>query len=156
MLLIDGYNVLFARGVMKDVREAREKFIARIESYCARTGQRARIYFDSREGPLRGRKAHVEIQYVASGETADDAILRAVRGTEDRTEFRVVSSDRAVADGARKRKAEVTAALDFLNDIEAPAPPAAEPKAKREGISQAEAEYWLKEFGMQGGGDEAR
>ncbi len=155
MLLIDGYNVLFARGgVGDDVRGAREALVGRIDAYCARTGQRARIYFDSRHGPMRGRLGSVEVYHVDASETADDAIVRAVDGTDDRTAYRVVSSDHAVADAARKRQMAVTSSEDFLREMEPPSGEAL-PEAKREGISEGEAKVWLRRFGM-GGVDEAR
>lgn len=156
MLLIDGYNVLFARGIVRDVPKARKRLLRQIESYCARTGQRARVYFDCREGPLRGRLPHVEIYYVAAGETADHAIGRAVSQTADRTAYHVVSSDREVADMAKKRHMAVTPSEDFLKMLGPQAEGAAEPPAKREGVSDAEAKYWMREFGLEGNSDEAR
>lgn len=156
MLLIDGYNVLFARGVMKDVARAREGLVARIDAWCGRSGRKARIFFDSREGPLRGRRNLVEILYVAAGDTADAAIGRLVAGTADRTAYRVVTSDREIADAARKRNVDVLSSEEFLRELEGPTRPEEEPRAKRDGISDGEARYWMNEFGLPGNDHEAQ
>ena len=156
MILIDGYTLLFARGVMRNVDAARERLIDAVEAYCVRTGQRARIYFDSRIGPVRGRRANVEILFVAAGETADAAITSALAATDDRTAFHVISSDREIAEAARKRHAAVTASTDFLRELAKPAGAGGEPRAKTEGISDGEAEYWLREFGIDEEGDASR
>jgi hypothetical protein len=89
----------------------------------------------------------VEVRYVAAGVTADDAIAEAVAKTEDRTAYRVVSSDRAVADAARRRKMDVVSSADFLREMTPPVREA-DPPEKSAGISDAEAKAWMRRFGF--------
>ncbi len=155
MLLIDGYNVLFVHGVPSDIPRAREAFLWLVESYCARSGQRARVFFDRRGESMCSRLQHVDVRFTGNGQTADDAIMGLVDATNDRTGYRVVSSDRQIADAARKRKIDVTASKDFLKEIEPAAVKDADPAEKRDGISAAEAKVWMRTFGL-GEGHEAR
>lgn len=147
MLLIDGYNVLFAAGPFDDMRAAREELVRQIDGWCGRNRQKARIYFDSSAGPLRGRLARVEVFYVAAGTTADDAIAHAIEGCGDRTRFTVVSSDRAVAGAAEKRRMRVIESKAFLETLR-PTSIEGDPREKTDGISEGEAKAWLKRFGM--------
>ncbi|MBI2931762.1 MAG: NYN domain-containing protein [Planctomycetes bacterium] len=148
MFLIDGYNVLFATGAVRDIPAARSDLLARIETYCAATGQRARVYFDGRDGPFRGRSEHVDVVFLSADTTADEAIEQLVAGTSDRTAFHVVSSDRAVVEAARQHKMAATSSEEFLRAL-TPSPSDSEPAAKREGISDAEAKVWLRRFGLE-------
>ena len=161
MLVIDGYNVLFARlqGRIETARlvEDRDALVAEIGDYCRRRRLKARIYFD----PSRGlspsgtvRRPPVEVVYLPAGISADQAIQDLVKGKDDRTAYRVVSSDREVAGAAAKRKFETVSAEDFLKDLDRGVGAGEKPSKKTVGISAAEADVWLKEFGLEGGGEE--
>jgi predicted RNA-binding protein with PIN domain len=153
VLLIDGYNVLFSGGVPRDIHSAREGLVRRIESWCARTGHRARVFFDCRYGPFGAKLAHVEVRFV---QVADDAIAEAVAATADRTAYRVVTSDRAVADAARRQRMEVVPSEEFVGQLAPAAAGEPDPAEKRDGISAAEAKAWMRTFGLGGESDEAR
>lgn len=149
MLLVDGYNVLLTGGAVTNLREARETLVREIEAYCARTGRRARLYFDSREGPLRGQTTHVEVIYVPAGTTADAAIIETVTATQDRTAYCVVTSDREIADAARRHKMAVIPSDRFRRALLETPPGLDLSTQKRDGISEGEAKAWLREFGME-------
>ena len=156
MLLIDGYNLLFAlkppssRTLEKD----RAELIDSLSRFAEATHQSLRIVFD-KGGPRRDRRTRVEIIYVADGSTADDVIIAALEDTADRTAYRVVSSDRAIRTAAEKRRFVVIESRAFWTEVQAwLAPPkTGEPRGKQQGISSSEADAWMKEFGL---GDEPR
>ena len=157
MLLIDGYNVLFkaVRGV-KDGRrlaEARDLLVSRIGRHCEATRQKARVFFDpKRTGGTPAfdrilKRPPVEVVQLAEL-SADDAIKAAVAAGTDRTAYRVVSSDREVADAAKRRNFETMAAEEFLEEIdrrEAGAPP-----EKPDGVGPEGLKYWMDQFGLGG------
>ena len=151
MLLIDGYNLLFAlkppssRTLEKD----RAEFVESLTRFAEATNQSLRIVFD-KGGPRRDRRPRVEIIYVADGSTADDVIVAALEETADRTAYRVVTSDRAIRKAAEKRRFEVVESRAFWREVEpwlAP-PKTGEPRGKQQGISSSEADAWMKEFGI--------
>ena len=157
MLLIDGYNVLFKalRGAAsgRKLAEQRDLLVARIGRHCAATNQRARIYFDpKRGGGLPGfdrvrRRPPVEVIELAEL-SADDAIRSMVEGGKDRTAYRVVTSDREVADAARRRNFETVASEDFLGEMDRRE--AGVPDDKPDGESPGSVDYWMKQFGLGG------
>jgi predicted RNA-binding protein with PIN domain len=148
VLLVDGYNLLFAVTAPKRSRlEAdRRALVAELERYGARTGQRLRVVFDG-GGPRRVPGRHVEVVFVADGSTADDRIVAALEGTADRTKYRVVTSDRAVRKAAEARKFEVTPSGAFWREVQAALAPARADE-KPGALTQGEADYWMKEFGI--------
>jgi predicted RNA-binding protein with PIN domain len=157
VLLIDGYNVLFKslRGAVSGRRliEQRDLLVARIGRYCVATNQRARIYFD----PKRGRNADpfdrvrkkppVEVVEL-SDLSADDAIRSIVEAEKDRTAYRVVTSDREVADAARRRNFETVPSEDFLGEMDRR--DAGTPEEKPDGMPPENLKYWMDQFGLGG------
>ena len=161
MLLVDGYNLLFAvrKPDRRSLDRDREALIADLERYCSLANRTMRIVFDHR-GPRREKRPRIEVIYVEESLSADDRIVAMLEGTADRTAYRVVSSDRAIRKAAEARRFETVEAQVFWREVtEVLDPPDAakgEPGQKEKGISPAEAEYWLKEFGFGGGSDETR
>ncbi len=151
MLLIDGYNLLFALKApnTRTLEQDRAELIESLTRFAEATNQTLRIVFD-KGGPRRDRRTRVEIVYVADGSTADDVIVAALEDTADRTAYRVVSSDRAIRKAAEKRRFSVVESRAFWKEVQAwLAPPTTgEPKGKQQGISSSEADAWMKEFGM--------
>jgi len=160
VLLIDGYNLLFKiRGFdPQRLPVERDRLVLRITRYCATTGIRTRIFFDPRRhgaAPYDRVRRKDKIEVVELAEiTADEAILALVVENRDRTAYRVVSSDREVAGTAEKRGFAAVASEDFLAELEDSERGVA--REKPDGISAAEAEGWLREFGLGGKSDEAR
>lgn len=159
MLLIDGYNLLFAlkKPDSRTLEQDRDELVRAIEGFAGRTNQSVRIVFD-RGGPRRERRAGIEIVHVADGSSADDVILAALEETGDRTAYRVVSSDRAIRKAAERRKFEVVESREFWREVtalEERSKPSL-PREKEQGISSAEADHWMKEFGLGGSNDQTR
>ena len=153
MLLIDGYNLLFCvRGFdPKRMEEARNDLVWRIAAHCAATGRRARVFFDPGRGGhgLRSVRKGPGIEVVQLAEmSADDAIRELVADSSDRTEYRVVSSDREVAGAAERKGFSFMASEQFLAELEAGE--RGTPIDKPTTCDPAEAEYWMRIFGMGG------
>ncbi len=160
MLLIDGYNLLFAQKKVERRRlpEAREALVLRIARYCESCGQQARVIFDFTQGPpafggeARRRLGAVEIRYTPKGVTADDEILGTLAGTKDRTAYTVVTSDRGIADEARRRQFEVVDSDRMLAEMERILREAAgktgEAPEKLRGLAPGEVDHWMREFGL--------
>ncbi len=162
MLLIDGYNLLFAshkgRIQSNEMEASREKLIDRVARYCERRGTRARIVFDHTKGPPvwgipgRTKSGPVEVLYTPQGVIADDEILGMVEKTGDRTSFTLVTNDRGIADVVRKRRFRVLGSEAFLSEMEKEIESAEgksdDPREKTEGLPPGEVDYWMKEFGI--------
>lgn len=160
MLLIDGYNLLFAEGRVdrRKLPAARERLVARIARYCQVCGLRARVVFDYTKGPpafageARARVGPVEVRYMPRGVTADDEILGTLAGTKDRTAYTVVTGDRAIADEAERRLIDVIDSGKFAAEIERilreDEGKTGEAPEKSRGLKPGEADYWMREFGL--------
>ena len=146
MFLIDGYNLLHAVGRGKSGEEARAALIGLIEGWCAQGNYRARIVFDPTGGMKRNeQRGALEIRNVPQGTSADEEILAALRATDDRTQYTVVSNDLAIVKAAEKRGFTVLPCEDFARMI---ATRAAGPE-KKDTASPGEVDYWMKEFGLE-------
>ncbi|MBI3857859.1 MAG: NYN domain-containing protein, partial [Planctomycetes bacterium] len=145
MFLIDGYNLLHSFAREKTSAEARAKLVALIEAYCVRGNYRARIVFDPTGGLKRNdQRGPVEIRNVPQGRTADEEILAALRSTDDRTLYTVVSNDLAIVKAAEKLRFTVLPCEEFAKQL------SAGPEAPEKGgaPSPGEVDYWMKEFGL--------
>jgi len=156
VILIDGYNLLFAIvKTTKNVERDREQLIGRLVRFADATRQRLRVFFDH-SGPRRERRSQVEIVYVQEDMTADERIVAALDATDDRTAYRVVTSDAEIRRAAERRRFEVTSSADFARELERAEAGGslAEPLKKEHGISPAEADQWMKAFGIGGDDDQ--
>lgn len=145
MFLVDGYNLLHSFAREKTGGEARAKLVALIESFCVRCNYRARIVFDPTGGMKRtDQRGPVEVRNVPQGRTADEEILAALRSTDDRTQYTVVSNDSAIVKAAMKKGFAVVPCEEFARLISTP-PDAPE---KGESAPPGEVDYWMKEFGL--------
>jgi predicted RNA-binding protein with PIN domain len=147
MFLIDGYNLLMAGGRPRGSFEAaREKLVERVARHLAGLEAKGEIFFDS-SGEERGipRSAQLTVRTVPD---ADAAIIGRIRAERDRTALIVVTSDRAIVDEARAKRIRVVASDAFAEELaRAPAGPGT-PDPKARGISKAEADAWMEEFGL--------
>lgn len=155
MYLIDGYNVLFVlhRGrVHRETLEAkRGDLIREIERYCAERGARACVFFDNRAQAARhtGRRTRerVEVVFTPSNTSADDEIVRRLSAERDKKSMKVVTSDREIVLAAERERVTVLSSAQFLRQISA-AKQKTDGEAKCQGISKAEVNWWMKEFGL--------
>ena len=122
LLLIDGYNLIFADEELKelagrDVGSARDSLIERLANYAGYTGMEVIIVFDAyKVVPGEGsaeKGSGVEIIYTAGNELADVRIGRLSKEAGSRRIY-VVSSDRLVQQDVWTKGAMRISSQEFL------------------------------------------
>jgi predicted RNA-binding protein with PIN domain len=154
-ILIDGYNLLYKDGVLKNqaersLEEAREELIAAVAAY--RSGDtEIVVVFDGRGGQSRRRTPAppgVLIRFSRYPQTADRLILEIIEREKRRRSLTVVTSDRkdigriAQAEGVRWISSE-----SFLRRLQRIPRKPISGGEKPAGPSAEEMDYWLKRFG---------
>lgn len=117
-VVVDGYNLLFARGEAP-AAETRAELVRDLVAWAKLRKRRVVLVFDGWKGGAREARseAHgpVTVWYTRAGERADAFIVRWVG---EHAEAVVVTSDRAVQQGARRRGAAVLDADTFAARLE--------------------------------------
>jgi predicted RNA-binding protein with PIN domain len=148
--LIDGHNLI---GRLPDLHlddpDDEAKLVARLRTFCARTGKRVTVVFDyglpggySRE--LSG--GSVEVVFAPAGRTADGILCERVRSARDARGLTVVTSDNQVIAVARARQARIVRSEEFAAQLSRPR---VVEKTRTEGdvrLSEKEVEEWLRVF----------
>ena len=163
--LIDGYNLMFAIGLMDrkfgpdGFRKVRQRFLndlaAALEPVEA---HQTTVVFDANDPPpavpSQVRHKGLTIIFAVDDEDADSRLEFLIARHSAPKGLTVVSSDHRVRDAAKRRKAKVVSADEFWDRIRAPKrpklpkpPPTPEERGRREGPSQAESAYWMAAFG---------
>ncbi|MBD0305806.1 MAG: NYN domain-containing protein [Nitrospiraceae bacterium] len=121
-LIIDGYNLLGARGEMRaNAEPARERLLQELMDYRRHKGHPITVVFDGwRQNMTTERHEHrsgVQVIYSRKGQAADQVIQRLA--SEFGRDCAVVSSDREVADFARAQGAFIIGAAEFDSRLRA-------------------------------------
>ncbi len=161
--LIDGYNVMFAAGLLgkrfgpDGFRLIRTRFLNDLASKLGPVESHlTTVVFDAKklfEGlPSQIRHKGITVFFAVDNPTADERIAELIREHSDPKRLTVISSDNQVRTSARRRKAASVTADDFLTKLgQAEQKRAEESKAsapeKPSSVSQAETDYWVREFG---------
>ncbi len=127
-LIIDGYNLLGARGHVgradrAAAEEARERLLRELAGYRQRKGHPITVVFDAwqqRGGARHEHRAGVGVIYTAYGERADQVIQRLAE--QFGQDCAVVSSDREVASFVKAQGGFVLGALEFESKLRPTAP----------------------------------
>ncbi len=117
VVVVDGYNVAKrAWPELPSLVDQRDRLIDRMVRLHASSRAEVRIVFDGTEaGAVAASKGQpVTIIFTETGVTADDEILRLVPTVPRERPVVVASSDREVADGARRLGANVISAEQLL------------------------------------------
>lgn len=116
-LLVDGYNVTKSGWASLPLEAQRGRLLAGLGALAARTGAEVTLVFDGVERvapvPVAAARA-VRLLFSRAGETADDVLLRLVRHEPPGRPLVMVSSDREVADGARRCGAHAVPSVALL------------------------------------------
>jgi predicted RNA-binding protein with PIN domain len=119
--LIDGHNLI---GQMPNLRLSdpndEEKLLAYLRRFRARTGHSLTVIFDAGKTYQSGskqKKGGITIQFVSSGQIADQVLIRRIRQVRNPQEVTVVTSDRAVAQAAQQVGIRVTPAHEFARQL---------------------------------------
>jgi len=147
-LLIDGHNLI---GRLPDLRlddpDDEAKLVARLRTYCARTGKRATVVFDRGLPGGRSRELSgggVEIVFASAGHTADGILCERVRRARDPRGLTVVTSDRQVIAVVQAEGARVMRSEEFVARSKSPRTDDVEEDVH---LSAEEVEEWLRVFG---------
>lgn len=115
LLVVDGYNLARTAWTDLEPEEERRRTVALLEEHRARTGVPVTVVFDGDSATVAPAASRtVRVQYSPTGRTADDAIADLLAALPPTQPVVVVSSDREVADDARRQGAAVLGAADFL------------------------------------------
>ncbi len=118
--LIDGHNLIGRHPTLSlaDPDDERE-LLKLLAEYARRSRRKLVVFFDrGQPGSRPQRHGSLEVRFIPSGRTADDALLDYLRRVPDRGNWRVVSSDRRVTAQARHIGAVVLSADEFLQVME--------------------------------------
>ncbi len=127
ILLIDGYNLLWACGKQGSEQasaadEAREALIARLSLYSQRKGHPVTVVFDAWREPTglehQENRTGVRVVFTKRGERADQVIQRLAR--EYGRACAVVSSDLEIIQTAKSHGAFVMKSHEFKVKLESP------------------------------------
>ena len=133
-VIVDGYNLLYARGEAP-TPASRAQLVTDLVGWARSRNRRVVLVFDAWAGGTREARAEVHgpvtVWFTRAGERADAFIVRWVG---EHAEAVVVTSDRAVQRGARRRGAAILGAESFAARLEGDVPPsgagAAGPRAR--------------------------
>jgi len=157
VLIIDGYNLLRAvQNLSEQSFNITDAQLCRIiDEYLGRIKKRGGIVFDGigpRDKTVFNNLRNLEVVFSGSNREADDIIEKLILENTAPRNLTVVSSDRRIKTAANKRKATTADCVDFWTEVikilEKKKKRQVEPQAKFTGITEAETEYWLREFGF--------
>lgn len=117
LFLVDGYNVAKLGWPDLELRLQRDRLVEALVALQARTGVQADVVFDGiDEAALQARTApgRLRVEFTASDVEADDRLLALVELTPLSRPVVVVSNDRRVRDGARRRGANTLSSQQLL------------------------------------------
>jgi predicted RNA-binding protein with PIN domain len=157
-VLIDGNNLLFAaRDKDPERPPSRSMLCLRLGRWARRTGETVAVIFD---GPAPAKPLarqisdpNVGVRYSGAGVSADDVLMKAIAADSAARSLLVVSSDREVAQAARRRKAKAMRSDAFWSKVERdlarPRRRRLEPAEKRSGLQPGDVDRWLGELGLE-------
>ena len=158
-VLIDGNNLLFAARAVEDPDRlmGRSMLCVALGDWARRRGERVHVIFDG-PPPANGLAqqigaAGIRVSYSGGGVPADNAIEHELDQNSAARRVWVVSSDREVARAAKRRRARPVRAEVFWRmlkrDLARREPGPDEPAEKEAGLSEGDAEEWLRELGLE-------
>ena len=125
MILIDGYNIIFADAYLKDLfardsGSARDQLIDRLSNYAGYTGFEVTVVFDAYNVPLgdvrEEERNGVKVVFTAENEPADIRMGLMTGAVKDRQIY-VVSSDSLVQQDAWTHGALRISSREFLGEL---------------------------------------
>ncbi|MCI0640184.1 MAG: NYN domain-containing protein [Gemmataceae bacterium] len=158
--LIDGYNLLFAMGVLdgklgpRGLEQARLRLLGLLAGSFGEASNLVTIVFDSAQSPPGSTQEHeykgLRVRFGSNEQEADDLIEELIAHHSAPKSLCVVSDDRRLQTAARRKGAAPMACaafLDYLDDIRKKAKPAeVREQEKPRRLSDKEISGWLQEF----------
>jgi predicted RNA-binding protein with PIN domain len=167
--ILDGYNVarhlLCAEELCRELEAIREALEGKLIEFLRGLRRRTRIVlvYDGASGRVgdASRCPGLEVRFARPPERADDLILKLCRLGEGEGDLHVVTSDLAdIGNRVRGLRLEHWTSAEFAAFVEARARRDADARAGRADrekparVSPADAEGWLREFGLERFGGE--
>jgi predicted RNA-binding protein with PIN domain len=163
--IIDGYNVMFAAGLMGEkfrpekFRKVRQRFLNDLAAMLDSTeAHLTTVVFDANDAPdhipASIRHKGISVLFAVDHDSADERIEDLIRQDSNPRSLTVVSSDHRIQRAASRKKAKVVSADEFLTMLDSrkerkrpAASTAPTPIPSRSEIPSAEeAAFWLAEF----------
>jgi hypothetical protein len=160
LYLIDGYNLLFAMGVLLPGRtgphvleKARVRLLDLLHKAYGDRSPGVTVVFDAKHAPAGAPEAlehqGIQVVFAVHEAEADDLIEQLIRRASAPQQLTVISNDHRVQQAARRRHCVVQGCGDFLDWLGGarrprPAPPCEEAKPER--LSAEDTQRWLREF----------
>lgn len=125
-LIVDAMNVIGSRpnGWWRDRDGAIRRFVDELQRYASADGRAITVVIDGRPLPRlpEGAVDGIEVLYArrSGANAADDRIIEYLRAAADASAYQVVTSDRTLADRARRCGASVCGASWLLEQLDAP------------------------------------
>jgi uncharacterized protein len=158
--LIDGYNLLFAMGVLTRrggptrLEKARERLLGLLAGAFGDEASSVIVVFDAANAPRGATEVQefrgLQVRFAVRQDEADDLIEDLLRRDSTPKKLTLVSDDHRLQQAARRRSCQVQGCDDFLDWLDRRRQPQAPPRAptpeKRERLTAAETQRWLEEF----------
>jgi uncharacterized protein len=171
--LIDGYNVMFAAGLMgrkfspEAFRKVRHRFLNDLMATLGPVeAHLTTVVFDANDAPdhvpASVRHKGITVLYAVDHDSADEQIEGLIAQHSSPKTLTVVSSDHRIQRAAIRRKAKVLSADEFLTRMDSlkerkrPSPVPPEEPSRQEVPTVQEAAFWLEEFREVAESEEAR
>lgn len=151
-LLIDGHNLIpRIPGLSLSQIDDEEKLVGLLRKYAAQHRAHVVVVFDS--GNLSGRSRElsgggVEAIFAGSGTIADRILIERIRELKRPQQWKLVSSDRAIQQEARRRRLQVIESAHFAGQLaptRAPTQPASDDPDEKPGV-EGDIDEWLDLF----------
>jgi predicted RNA-binding protein with PIN domain len=161
--IIDGYNVMFAAGLMGErmksdrFRKVRQRFLNELAAWLDPVdAHMTTVVFDANDAPehvpASTRHKGITVLFAVEHDSADERIEDLIAKDSSPRTLTVVSSDHRIQRAASRKKAKVVSADEFLTMLDSrkerkrtPMVAASEP-ARAEIPTAEEAAFWLEEF----------
>jgi len=134
----------------------RAALLRALEPWAAKIDHDITLVFDG-PPPLEGFRKPVSSDRInvlfSAPHTADDIIVRLIHDAKHPERLRIVSSDKAIAYEARRRRSRDVACAEFMDElapqpgIEAECTPPL-PEKPQSGLSKEETDGWMSTFGL--------
>jgi predicted RNA-binding protein with PIN domain len=162
-VIIDGNNLLFAARATEgeQLQIGRRLLCNALNEWARRRGERVHIVFDG-PSPAAGIARQiggprVQVSY-GGGKSADDVLIEFLEADSAARRLLVVSSDREIRRAAKRRRARAIGSDEFWalvkQDLSRRPVRRREPEEKERGLDSKRGTDWLREFGLDQGGED--
>ncbi len=159
--IIDGYNVIYALGLLNTkggegrLEAARNRLLAYLSESFGERSARVTVVFDAKRAP-RGTQSEqivsgLNVVFASGEKSADDWIEIAIDQSREPRKLVVISNDTRIQEAARRRGAQAWSDQDLLNDFDTDSQktrvePDRQPDDRPGPDTPEEVQHWVDEF----------